>query len=239
MSQGPTQVITTLTSAPPSFHSSGTRTWNALPATLQLIADNAAPGARTLETGAGASTVVFAAAGSHHLAISPFPEEHRRIEEYCRSSGLDTAGLRFAAGASDEVLPTLDGPYDLAFIDGKHSFPDPVVDFHYCWKLLRVGGLLLLDDVPIPTVGVVHRFCVSAPEWELVKMADNRAAAYRKLAEQDHEDNWRRQPYNRRYPDFSYASPLDRVRLTAVERWPAGRRAVARRLPWLTRLVKR
>jgi Methyltransferase domain len=233
------QLLATLTGASPSFHSSGTRTWNALPATLRLIADSTKPDSRTLETGAGASTVVFAAAGARHLAISPFADEHRRIEQYCTSAGVDTAGLSFAVGPSDEVLPTLDGPFDVVFIDGKHSFPDPVVDFHYCWKLLRVGGLLLLDDVPIPAVGVVHRFCASAPEWELVELADNRAAAYRKTADQDPEDNWRRQPYNKRYPDFSFAGPVDRIRLTAVERWPATRRTLARRLPWLTKLTRK
>jgi predicted O-methyltransferase YrrM len=233
------ELLASLTSTSPAFHSAGTRTWNALPATLELIADNTRPGARTLETGAGASTVVFAAAGAQHLAISPFADEHRRITDYCGSVGIDTAGLKFAVGPSDEILPGLDGPYDVVFIDGKHSFPDPVVDFHYCWKLLRVGGLLLLDDVPIPAVGVVHRFCAAAPEWEVVRLADNRAGAYRKLADQDAEDNWRRQPFNKRYPDFSFAGPVDRARLIAVERWPETKKTLARRLPWLADRIRR
>jgi predicted O-methyltransferase YrrM len=229
----------------PVFHSGGTRIWNAMPATLELIARHVRAGDRTLETGAGASTVVFAAAGATHHAISPFGDEHQRIAEYCTDLGVSTDGVTFVESPSDRALPALlGGPrFDLAFIDGMHSFPAPVVDFHYVEQLLRPGGVLLLDDVPIRAVAVAFRYMRSSPDWSFVEIVDDRAAVFRKLADADTEDNWRRQPYNRRYPDFSYlpAGQLGhRVRLEATERIPTVRRRLGTRFPalrqaWLNR----
>jgi predicted O-methyltransferase YrrM len=237
-----TDVIDRLVTAPPAFHSSGTRTWNALPATLRLLAEHVEPGARTIETGAGASTAVFAAAGAKHTAISPFTEEHARIREFCESCGVSTDTVEFVAAGSELALPRLpDGPgtVDLMFVDGRHSFPAPVIDFYHAWRLLRVGGILVLDDIPIPAVQVVHDFCVEAPEWELVTVADDRAGCYRKLADEDWDDNWRRQPFNAGYPNFSYASLPGRARLTVTARATELRRSLGQRYPRLRDVARR
>jgi predicted O-methyltransferase YrrM len=222
----------------PVFHSGGTRIWNAMPGTLELIARHVSPGDRTVETGAGASTVVFAAAGAQHHAISPFGDEHKRIAAYCTDLGVPTDGVTFVEGPSDRVLPGLvGGPrFDLAFIDGMHSFPAPVVDFHYVEQLLRPGGVLLLDDVPIPAVAIAFRYMRSSPDWAFVEIVDDRAAVFRKLSDADTEDNWRRQPSNRRYPDFSYlptSQVRHRLRLEASERLPTLRRRLGARFPAL------
>ena len=238
MSAATNVIVDKLVADEPVFHSGGTRVWNAMTGTMALIARYVQPGHRTLETGAGASTVVFVAAGAEHLAISPFGDEHRRIVEYAESLSINTSKLRFAEGSSTDVLPALpaDDRYDVAFIDGMHSFPAPVVDFHYVDRVLKLGGLLLLDDVPIPAVGVVNRFLESSPDWEPVALVDDRAAVFRKLAEADREDNWRQQPFNKRYPDFSHL-PLrrapHRIKLEAAERLPAVKRELGRRFPAL------
>jgi predicted O-methyltransferase YrrM len=232
------KVVERLVEDKPVFHSGGTRIWNAMPGTLELIARHVCAGDRTIETGAGASTVVFAAAGAQHHAVSPFGDEHKRIADYCGDLGVPTDQVTFVEGRSDRVLPGLvDGArFDLAFIDGMHSFPGPVVDYHYVEQLLRPGGVLLLDDVPIPAVAVAFRYMRSSPDWAFVEIVDDRAAVFRKLADADAEDNWRRQPVNRRYPDFSYLPATQvghRLRLEAAERLPTLRRRLGARFPAL------
>jgi len=206
----------------PAFHSGGTRAWLALPATLDLLADLVAPGSRTVETGAGASTVVFAALGTEHLAISPTADEHERILAYCASIDVDAAGVSFRAQRSDDALGELDPTvrFDAAFIDGRHSFPQPIVDFHLIEQRLAVGGLLVLDDVPIPAVAVVHRYLESSPDWTFVRYADDRASAFRKVADADTDDNWKRQPFNRSWPDFSFLPLPRRMAASTIERIP-------------------
>ena len=53
----------------PSFHVGGTQVWNALPETLSAIETIVSQGIRSIETGCGASTVVFA---SRHTVVLPF-----------------------------------------------------------------------------------------------------------------------------------------------------------------------
>src|SRR4051794_36703473 len=99
------EAVATLIRERPSFHTTHgiPVAWNALPGTLQLLARLVRSGDSTLETGPGASTVVFAAAGSRHVAISPHASEHERISEWCSSKGIDTGNVRFCDAYSADA----------------------------------------------------------------------------------------------------------------------------------------
>jgi hypothetical protein len=223
----------------PVFHSGGTKRWDCLPATLEWIQQSVHDGDRTLETGCGASTVVFASGGAYHTAISPEAEEHRRVLAYCGEVGIDTSRLSFNAGFSDLVLPNLcrDRVLDLAFIDGAHSFPFPAVDWHYVTRALKVGGHLLVDDVPIPAVACVLRYMQSDPSWRLDQVLDQRAACLTLVTEPAPED-WTLQAFNRR-ADYSFARPSTRARLVMSSEAARARRQIGDRFPQLRRTWQR
>ncbi|HXW43596.1 MAG TPA: class I SAM-dependent methyltransferase [Streptosporangiaceae bacterium] len=225
----------------PMFHQGGEERWDALPETLEAIRSFARPGASTLELGVGVSTVVFAAAGTSHVAISPDPVEHERVQAYCRSIGVDDSGIRFVVGLSDDVLPSMLGrerTLDLALIDGGHLFPVPVIDWYYVSRALKVGGKLIMDDVPIPAVAPVMRHMSLESNWRLDGIFDDRAAAFTLLAEAD-EVPWPDQPFNKGYPDFSFLAGPRRLRLQAGYRLRELRRTTGQRHPGLRRLYKR
>jgi Methyltransferase domain len=225
----------------PAFHLGGDARWDSLPETLQAIQRSARPGDSTIETGVGASTVVFAACGAYHTAISPDPHEHERVREYCEQIGIDVSRLSFLAGFSQDVLPSLltsERTLDVAFIDGAHSFPFPEVDWCYMTRSLKVNGKLLLDDVTIPSVGTTYRHMVLEPNWRLERVLDDRAAAFTLVAAPPPED-WVNQRVNTRYPDFSFASTPKRARLTASYLASEVAHGVARRSPTLRHLYKR
>src|SRR4051794_25539073 len=75
----------------PAFHGDGQVRWDVSPGTLHLLARLAGSAERTLEVGCGVSTVVFAAAGTSHIAVSPVRHEYERIEKYCAEIGVPTA----------------------------------------------------------------------------------------------------------------------------------------------------
>lgn len=234
-------VIARLLTDKPAFHLGGQARWDALPRTLDWIREAAFPGASSIETGAGASTVVFASRGARHTAISPDPGEHEQIRAYCRDAGVDDSAVTFVEGLSDDVLPATLGrerTLDVAFIDGAHSFPFPEVDWYYIARALKVGGRLLLDDIPIPAVAPVFRHMTLEPNWRLDGVLDDRAAAFTLLAPPAPED-WSSQPFNSGYPDLNFAALPRRARLRA-EHW-AGRlrQDAARRHPVLYRAYKR
>ena len=49
-------------------------------------------------------------------------------------------------GVSGEVLRTLDGVYDLIYIDGNHSAATVLEDMVLSFRLLRTGGVMICDD---------------------------------------------------------------------------------------------
>lgn len=100
-------IVEALEKDQPQFHWGGTRRWNAAPETLREIQRSVKPGMRTLETGCGASTAVFAASGARHTVISPTHDEHERVIAYLHQKEIDTSNLSFEAGFSDDVLPRI------------------------------------------------------------------------------------------------------------------------------------
>jgi hypothetical protein len=234
-------VVRRLLEDKPAFHLQGEARWDALPATLRWIHETVEAGDSTIETGVGASTVVFASCGARHTAISPDPTEHQRVQDYCERIGIDHSQVSFMAGLSDDVLPTTltrDRTLDAAFIDGAHSFPFPEVDWYYITRSMKVGGKLLLDDVPIPAVAPVFRHMRLEPNWRLDGIFDNRSAAFTLLAPPAPE-SWVDQPFNNHYPDLSFVSLPRRMRLQIDYTAGKVRGGLAQRYPGLRRLAKR
>jgi hypothetical protein len=225
----------------PSFHMGGSADWASLPETLAAIHSSVAPGDVTLETGVGASTVMFAAAGATHTAISPDGQEHELVRDYCRQIGVDDSRLTFIADFSEDVLPTLlsrKRTLDVAFIDGAHSFPFAEVDWCYVTRALKLGAKLIVDDINIPSVEPVFRHMSLEPNWRSDGLLDNRGAAFTLLGPPRPDDYWPAQRMNAGYPDFSFVPPRKRVQLVAEHRVTEIRRHVVRRYPALVRTYK-
>lgn len=213
----------------------------ATPGTLRLLAKLIPEGSRTLETGCGATTVLLAGLGCRHTSISPDPDEQHAVRDACRQLGVDTGGLELVLGTSDDVLPALpaEPPFDAAVIDGAHAFPHPVLDWWFAARRLRVGGTLVLDDVPIPAVGVVFRHLYGEDGWRLVDVADERTAVFEKRAGPPPGDPWVEQPFNRGYPDKRFLGLRRYVEARASRRWHEGKHDLARRLPQVRERLRR
>ncbi len=163
---------------------------------LEFIDRVVQPGSRTLETGSGYSTILFAMKGAQHTCIVPNQPEIDRILAYCEQQSIDTSNLTFQAKPSERVLPTLDtGPLDLVLIDGSHSFPQVFIDWFYVAEALQVGGHMLVDDVHLWTGRVLRDFLAAEPEWQIVDELGGRTAIVRKVGEVDPDRVWNEQPY--------------------------------------------
>ncbi|MEA2667065.1 MAG: hypothetical protein QOI11_4009 [Candidatus Eremiobacteraeota bacterium] len=217
---------------PPLAHGGGSAyfglEWDAL-AWLEKSVD---PSMSTLETGCGASTIVFAAAGARHLTISPDAGEHSRVLAYCAEKGIATAGVRFIVQPSDVALMGAwdPEPLDLVLIDGAHGFPFPALDWYLTAAHLRVGGLVVLDDAYLPSVHVVVRFLRSSSSWEQEPSIGYRTAAFRKVSAELSYD-WIGSAFDQR-PHFDYLPlrdrPLAYVRTLVLDRHPQVTRIVRR-----------
>lgn len=68
------------------------------------------------------------------------------------------------------IIDSLEGQYDLAFIDGEHNVASIIWDdYHDCVKLLKPGGIILFDDyntTKFEVKGVVDKILEQNPEYK-------------------------------------------------------------------------
>ncbi|MEQ1693172.1 MAG: class I SAM-dependent methyltransferase [Gemmatimonas sp.] len=164
----------------PRLHAGESDNWGLEANALQYLDGLVTRQSVTAETGAGMSTILFAEKGCEHYAITPSEQEVSAIKEQCRQRGIDDANVRYCLGFSQDILPQLRLPeLDLVIIDGGHGFPIPFVDWCYLAPRLKIGGILLIDDIWLWTGTVLADFLRAEWQWELVQTFD-KAVAFRK-----------------------------------------------------------
>jgi len=171
--------------SPPSLHDSPD-CWGLAWDALAWLEKNVHEGMSTLETGAGASTMVFAARGARHHVVTPDAEEERRIRAACEERGIDASGVTFHIARSHDVLPELDVPaLDLVLVDGAHGFPYPILDWWHLAPRLKTGGRMVLDDAYLPGIAAIVDYARASDAWELEAPISFRTARVRKLRDDD------------------------------------------------------
>jgi hypothetical protein len=205
---------------PPSVHDHPTGVLSADEGTYRFLAHACEPGSRTLETGLGVSTVLFAAWGAEHTCVVESQDEIDRLIDYLDSHEISRARLTFAVGSSDRVLPnlTLRG-LDIVLADGCHGWPLPIIDWYFAGSMLKQGGLFMLDDVQLKsvTVGLIA-YLDADPRWDRLERTP-RWTAYRRLSGGDLCEDWTAQPFLGIPLHYRYARLV-----------PAGLRPVAKRV---------
>lgn len=176
-----------LLSDPPRLHDDAhggfTAEWRIDDTTAFELNKRLRPGLKTLETGAGLSTIIFGANGCDHTSIVVEPTQVERIRDYCRSKGIDTSRINFIVSPSPEAIHRLPrSEYDLILIDGCHGFPSMFVDFYYATRALMPGGTLMVDDLHIYTCLITAQFLQEDPGWN-VELLTRRIAVATKISD--------------------------------------------------------
>jgi predicted O-methyltransferase YrrM len=172
----------------------------------------------TLETGSGSSTLVFAAGGADHEAVTPAADEEERFRAECGRREIDDSRVTFRIGLSHDVLPGLEPrPLDLVLVDGAHGFPYPILDWWFLAARLNVGGRMLLDDAYMPPVRALVDALRAQSQWELEQPASFRTAVVRKVAEGQPSFDWEGERIGGGM-SFAYLPPAARVAAAARQR---------------------
>jgi Methyltransferase domain len=187
-------VFNRMTENPPKIHGEGTADWGLGDDVLNFIFEQTRGGVKTLETGCGISTMVFALKGTTHFAITPSTDEVERIRQYCLQEGIPTDKISFRIGKSEDVLPNLEvKDFDIVLIDGCHGFPVPFLDWYYLSERLKVNGLVIIDDIQLWPCRVLCDFLKTEPEWA-VESIFSRSMVFRKLKNVSAKE-WTEQPF--------------------------------------------
>jgi hypothetical protein len=187
-----------LLTTPPKLHGeegATTDAWRLDDAGILFLDSQVHGKMRTIETGAGVSTIVFALKRTRHTCIVPDERVVRRIRQYCRAAGLSLGTVDFVLERSEYALPLLHtADYDFALIDGRHGFPAPFIDWFYIADRLRPGGVVLLDDTWIWTCHVLASCLDVMPGWRRCAELPASAAFLKEYDGAQHAD-WVHQPF--------------------------------------------
>lgn len=158
---------------------------------------------RTAETGSGKSTLLFSRLSRHHTV---FALDHGDSITSVRNSPLFNAdAVDFIEGPTQQTLPRyrFADNFDLVLIDGPHGYPFPDMEYWYFYPHIVAGGLLIIDDIHIPTIHNLFTFVREDAMFDLLEVAGTTAIFRRTSAPlfDPCADGWWLQNYNRkRFP---------------------------------------
>jgi predicted O-methyltransferase YrrM len=137
------------------------------------------------------------------LILNGDPETKHVVIDPNQLTGYAGAGLRVLQDAgvahmvdlrseeSQLVLPQFlkNGRcFDLAFVDGNHRFDFVFVDLFYLGRLVRKGGVIILDDYNLPGIRRAVSFFVTNLDWTVVDIVDDRMVVLRTATGPDSRD---------------------------------------------------
>ena len=120
----------------------------------------------------GEALVTVGSASPRHIVIDPFQREafsNVGWDLLC-SAGLDPIATLLVEPSS-VALPRLvaEGVVaDAAFVDGSHRYHEVFVDLYFLRKIVRPGGLVVLDDDWTPSVRTAVRYYERNLGWTVV-----------------------------------------------------------------------
>ncbi|MCC5481240.1 class I SAM-dependent methyltransferase [Streptomyces barringtoniae] len=120
----------------------------------------------------GEALVTVNAPHPRHIIIDPFQQRDWSNVgwDLLRSAGLDSITSLILAPSSI-ALPQLltEGLVtDAAFVDGSHRFHEVFVDLYFLRKIVRPGGLIVMDDAGAPSVEAAVRYYEQNLGWAMI-----------------------------------------------------------------------
>ena len=104
-----------------------------------------------------------------HVVIDPLQESAWSNVgwELLRSAGLDSIATLMLAPSSIALAQLAAEGFiaDAAFVDGSHRFHEVFVDLYFLRKIVRPGGLIVLDDNWTPSVRTAARYYEQNLGW--------------------------------------------------------------------------
>ncbi|MBW2388450.1 MAG: glycosyltransferase [Deltaproteobacteria bacterium] len=141
------------------------------PDSLAAVYRLLAPEQTTIEIGGGHSTVAFASVVARHICVNPDRTANELVRGFLEEHELWRDNVEFLGESSAAALPGLEipGGLDVALMDGNHSFPFPMLDWHFIDRHLHRGSFLVIDNVEINAVRMLTEYLDREPAYRLVE----------------------------------------------------------------------
>jgi hypothetical protein len=206
------ELIAQILAASRGLHASGSMSAPALLCLTRHLRGRAID--RSAETGTGATTLILSHISRRHEVFTVNIDES--MSRVLESPLLNRSVLTFVEGPSQRTLiqHQFDSPLQAVIIDGPHAYPFPDLEYFCFYPHIETGGLLVVDDIHIPTVHSLFKFLRADDMFELVELCGTTAFFQRTTAPvfDPWGDGWWLQARNRRtLLRYSWPSMLKRA----------------------------
>jgi len=174
----------------------------------------------SVETGCGASTIVFAQYSVHHTVYcyDDRSEIGSSVNYAQNFPGFRHDRVNWMYGPTQRTIfkEPLTQLVDIVLIDGPHGYPFPELEYFAFYTWLKPGGILIVDDIHIPTINNLYRFLLQDDSFRSHGVALTTAYFERTHtpAFNMEGDDWWLQRYNvQSFPSLPMSPPNGGVRL--------------------------
>ena len=200
MNQGISDLIDKIAELPSDWHKAGMMS----PEVLRAIArhsEQIGPIIQSAETGSGLTTLLFSHLSASHLVFAI--DLNGSIRQPKESPLLNPEAVTFVEGPTQVTLPNFrfSRKLQIALIDGPHGYPFPDLEYYYFYPHIETGGLLVIDDIKIPSISRMVDIVKADDMFNLLEIVGNTAIFRRSQASliDPKSDSWWLQGYNRAY----------------------------------------
>jgi hypothetical protein len=209
---GSSELIEAIASLPRDWHGEGTATRSVLVA-IARHAGRIGGVEDTVETGSGKTTLLFSHISGRHTSFAV--DEGRSISQVRGSDLFNSATVTYIEGPSQRTLPkhTFKHMHQIALIDGPHGYPFPDLEYYYLYPTIQKGGVLILDDIKIPSVGRMFEIIKAEKMFSLLEIVDDNTAIFERTDApliDPESDSWWLQGFNRPYFEQKNSPPKKR-----------------------------
>jgi hypothetical protein len=160
----------------------------------------------TAETGCGKSTILLSNISENHTIFaiddSISNSLNSSIDFFKKHPLTKNDRIKIVLGPTQITLPAYKNfhDYDVVLLDGPHGYPFPELEYYYFYPHVKIGGILIIDDIHIPSVGRMADFIAEDVMFNLIKVVGTTAIFKRTDIEtfDPFQDGWWTQRYNQR-----------------------------------------
>jgi hypothetical protein len=194
-------LIDRIAELPADWHGAGTMGRASLTA-IARHAERIGPLRQSAETGSGKSTLLFSHLSSNHQVFAV--DDGDSISQVRNSSLFRSENVTFVEGPTQITLARHSFPQklQLVLIDGPHGYPFPDLEYYHFYPVIEPGGLLLVDDLPIPSIARMFEIIRADDMFELHEVVEDQLAIFSRTTApliDPQSDSWWLQGYNRQH----------------------------------------
>ncbi len=195
------QLIDDIAYLPEDWHGEGCVGINILKAIVRYSEDFKTIN-QTIETGSGKTTLLFSHLSKQHLVFAL--DKGESISKVRNSKLFNPTNITFIEGPTQRTLPKFyfKCDSDIILIDGPHGYPFPDIEYFYLYPTLKTGGLLIIDDIMIPSINRMFEILKADAMYQLIDIIDDNTAFFKRTNApliDPESDSWWLQGFNEIY----------------------------------------